>query len=146
VAARNDAFLVVMVLLINACVSSPYAGDLVHLRQLPKHERVLAFNRLEPGKKIELFFQANRRHPPYSGLNTAFGREGKGFLMRLRGELDERGGVPEVLSFMVIVSDLKRQNDLSSGDLQDLRIRGICQIAKAETEYCPELETKLLTP
>lgn len=117
----------------------------MELRQLPEGERTFAFNRLDEGEKVELFFQANRRHPPYSGLNNAFGKEGKGFLARLRSELDVRGGVPEVLSFMVIASDLKRQGELSSDDMQDLRINGICQLAK-QSEYCPELEAKLLAP
>lgn len=143
---RNSAFLVLLLLVVNACASEPSRGKLVELRQLPEVERMLAFSRLDEGEKIELFFQANRRHPPYAGLNGAFGKGGKDFLVRLRGELDERGGVPEVLSFLVIVSDLKRRDELSSRDMQDLRISGICQLAKAETEYCPELEAKLLVP
>mgnify|MGYP001174274608 CR=1 FL=1 len=144
-AARNNAFLVLMLLAVNACASEPSGGKLMELRQLPEGERTLAFSRLDEGEKVELFFQANRRHPPYSGLNDAFGKEGKDFLARLRGELDVRGGVPEVLSFMVIASDLKRRGELSSGDMQGLRINGICQLAK-QSEYCPELEAKLLAP
>lgn len=144
-AARNNAFAVLMLLAVNACASEPSGGKLMELRQLPGGERTLAFSRLDEGEKVELFFQANRRHPPYSGLNDAFGKEGKDFLARLRGELDVRGGVPEVLSFMVIASDLKRRGELSSGDMLNLRINGICQLAK-QSEYCPELEAKLLTP
>lgn len=144
-AARNNAFFVLMLLAVNACASEPSGGKLMELRQLPEGERTLAFSRLNEGEKVELFFQANRRHPPYSGLNNAFGKEGKDFLARLRSELDVRGGVPEVLSFMVIASDLKRRGELSSDDMPSLRINGICQLAK-QSEYCPELEAKLLAP
>lgn len=142
---RNSAFFLLMLLAVNACANEPSGRELLELRQLPESERALAFSRLNNGEKVELFFQANRRHPPYSGLNDAFGKEGKDFLTRLREELDVRGGVPEVLSFMVIVSDLKLQGKLSSGDLQDLRINGICKLAK-QSQYCPELEAELLVP
>lgn len=145
VAARNNAFLVLMLLAINACASESSGGTLSELRKLPGNERVLAFSRLDEGKKVDLFFQANQRRPPYSGLNDAFGKEGKEFLVRIRSELDVRGGVPEVLSFMVIASGLKHRGELSSSDMQSLRINGICQLAK-QSQYCPELEKKLLTP
>lgn len=134
-----------MLLAVNACASEPLGEKLMELRQLPEGERALALSRLEEGEKVELFFQSNRRHPPYGGLNDAFENEGKDFLARLRSELDVRGGVPEVLSFMVIASDLKRRGELSNDDMQDLRINGICQLAK-QSQYCPELEAKLLTP
>jgi len=134
-----------MLLAVNACASEPPGEKLMELRQLPESQRALAFSRLDEQERVELFFQANRRHPPYSGLNDAFGKEGKDFLTRLHGELDVRGGVPGVLSFMVIVSDLKHRGKLSSGDLQDLRINGICKLAK-QSQYCPELEAKLLVP
>lgn len=144
-AARSNVFLAFMLLAVNGCASNLPKTELMELRQLPEHERVLAFSRLNEGEKIELFFQANRRHPPYSGLNNAFGGEGKEFLTRLRGELDARGGVPEVLSFMVIVSDLRHRGELSNGDLQDLRLSSICKLAK-QSQYCPELEAKILVP
>ncbi len=144
-AARNNFFLVLMLFAVNACASEPSGGKLMELRQLPESERAIAFSRLNEGEKVELFFQANRRHPPYSGLNDAFGKEGKDFLARIRGELDARGGVPEVLSFMLIASDLKRRGELSSADMQGLRISGICQLAK-QSKYCPELEAQLLVP
>jgi hypothetical protein len=67
----------------------------------------------------------------------------KDFLVRLRDELDERGGVPEVLSFMSIAFDMKTRGLLSNGDIQDLRVGGICQLAEG-SEYCPTLEAKLL--
>lgn len=115
----------------------------MEFRRLSEDERMISFSQLDEGEKVELFFQANRRHPPYSGLDDAFGNEGKDFLFRLRSELDARGGVPEVLSFMVITSELKRRGELSISDVHDLRINGICKLAK-QSEYCPELEAKLL--
>lgn len=144
-AARNNIFAVLILLAINACASAPSVGKLMELRQLPESERMIAFSQLSEEGKVELFFQANRRHPPYTGLNDAFGEDGKALLMRIREELDKRGGVPEVLSFMGIVFDLKNQNVLSSGDISDLRVKGICRLAK-QSQYCPELEAKLLAP
>lgn len=130
---------------INAYAGDNAGGKLLEIRQLPSNEMELAFSKLDYKEKIELFFEANRRHPPYSGLNDAFGKEGKPFLVSLRRELDSRGGVPEVLSFLVILSKLKHQGDLSSKDMGELRVKGICQLAH-QSQYCPELESKLLAP
>lgn len=141
-AARNKVFLALLMLAANACAGGPPSDKLVELRQLPEQERILIFHGLDEEAKIELFFQANRRHPPYTGLNDAIAGEGKGFLIRLREELDERGGVPEVLSFMSIAFDMKTRGLLSREDIQDLRIDGICQLAE-RSEYCPTLAAKL---
>lgn len=144
VAARNKLCLALLVLATNACANGQ-SDKLAQLRQLPDRERVFAFHELDDQTKVELFFLANRRHPPYSGLHDGIAREGKDFLVRLRQELDDRGGVPEVLAFLNIAADMKRRGKLSHEDIQELRIDGICQLAKP-SEYCPALEAKLLTP
>lgn len=141
--ARNKLSLALLMLATNACAGTPPSDKLVELRQLPEQERVHAFHELDEGAKIELFFQANRRHPPYAGLNAAIAEESKEFLLRLRGELDERAGVPEVLSFLSIAFDMKSRGILTREDIQDLRVGSICQLAE-RSEYCPTLVAKLL--
>lgn len=143
--ARNKALLVFLLLAFNAHAGEPHKITLEELRQLPDGAREAAFSQQDETAKVELFFQANRRHPPYTGLDDAIEKEGKGFLALLRNELDARGGVPEVLSFMGIVFDMKKHRLLSSSDIQALRINGICHLAKL-SKYCPELEAKLLAP
>lgn len=126
-----------------ACAAESANDKLAELRRLPTSERQLAYHQLSEQEKVDLFFQANRRHPPYSGLNDAISLEGKDFLLRLRVELDERGGVPEVLSFLNIANDAKNQGQLSHEDVDQLRIKGICHLAQS-SEYCPTLEAELL--
>jgi hypothetical protein len=134
---------VLWLLAASACASGPVGDKLAELRQLPEQQRISVFHKLNEEEKIELFFKANRRHPPYTGLNDAVAKEGKFFLIRLRGKLDSRGGVPEVLSFMSIVFDMKNRGMLSHEDVRDLHIEGICELAKP-SKYCPTLEAKLL--
>lgn len=141
--ARISAPATLLLLAASACPSEPSGERLEDLRRLPESERALAFSQLDEEEKLELFFQASRVHPPYDGLNDAFGMAGQSFLIRLRGELDERGGVPDVLSFMGVALHLKKRGVLTSTDLEDLRISGICQLAKSSA-YCPELAAKLL--
>lgn len=141
--ARNSSALVLLLLAANACAGVPPGGKLGELRQMSEHERVRAFHDLDRGTKVELFFEANRRRPPYFGLNTAISEEGNGFLVRLREEIDRRGGVPEVLSFMSIVFDMKARGLLTKNDIQELRVDGICRLAK-QSEYCSTLEAKIL--
>lgn len=142
-AARNKLFIALLLLTTNACAGGPPSATLVELRQLPEQERVRIFHGLDSETRIGLFFEANRRHPPYTGLNGAVAGENKDFLIRLREELDVRGGVPEVLSFMSIAFDMKTRGLLSNDDIYDLRVDGICELAE-RSEYCPALEAKLL--
>lgn len=143
VTAPNKLILAISMLAASACAGGPPSDKLVELRRMPERERVLVFRGLDDEAKIELFFQASRRHPPYSGLNDAIAGEGEGFLMVLREELDSRGGVPEVLSFMSIALDMKTRGLLSREDIQGLRIAGICELAEP-SQYCPKLAAKLL--
>jgi hypothetical protein len=140
--ARSKAIFVLVLLAANACASTPYSEKLAELRHLPEEQRLLVFRELDGEEKIALFFQANRRHPPYTGLNHALAGEGKDFIIRLRVELGEHGGVPDVLSFMSIALEMKSGGLLSREDVQALRIQGICQLAE-QSEYCPRLAAKL---
>lgn len=142
---RNKTLLILSLLAFNAYAAELGGMTLAELRRLPEGERELAFHRQDENTKLELFFEANRRHPPYAGLNDAIEKESREFLIRIRDNLDVRGGVPEVLSFMGIVFDMKNRGLLSSSDMQVLRISGICHLAK-QSKYCPELEAKLLEP
>lgn len=145
IALSRSFAVVVAVLAANACAFEPPSAQLQSLRQMPADERAQAFARLGDEDKVDLFFQANRRHPPYTGLNNSFSEGGKLLLAQVRSELDVRGGTPEVLSFMNIVADTKRRGNLSSADVRDLRVEGICKLAK-QSQYCPELEAQLLSP
>lgn len=142
-AARSKLLIAFLLLTTNACAGGASGEEFLELRQLPAQERIRVFNDLDQETKIELFFEANRRHPPYTGLNSAFAGENKDFLIRLREELNVRGGVPEVLSFMSIALDMKTRGLLSNDDIYDLRVDGICQLAE-RSEYCATLEAKLL--
>jgi hypothetical protein len=126
------------------CAAGTASEELRNLRLLSSSERIYQFHRLGEGEKVDLFFQAAQRHPPYTGLDDAIENEGKMFLVILRRKLDERGGVPEVLSFMGIILDMKNHNLLSHSDIEDLRILGICRLAQ-RSKYCPELEAKILS-
>lgn len=140
----NRSIFTALLFLITACATDLSGRRFLEMRSLPKEKMALAFDRLSDDQKIEMFFQAKRRHPPYGGLDNDVGRQGKDFLVHLRGDLDARGGMPEVLSFMGIVLSLKRQGVLSVADMSDLRINGTCALASG-SQYCPVLEEKLLT-
>lgn len=144
VAARNSMYVAVFgVLLLASCIASPGPDHISEYRQLTEENRIRAFHQLDDKAKVDLFFEANRRHPPYSGLNSAIAEEGVSFLAMLRDEIDKRGGVPEVLSFMSIAFDMKVRGALTQKELHELRIAGICQLAE-ESEYCPTLEARIL--
>jgi hypothetical protein len=113
------------------------------LRRLPPETRESVFQELNESEKIELFFEANKRHPPYTQLNDSFGTQGVEFLIKLRSEIDLQGGVPEVLSFLGMVLRLKVRGELSSADTEALRIEGICELAE-RSQYCSELEARVL--
>lgn len=146
-AARNKVFFMTLILASSACVplGEQSSDTLIELRRLPELERKLTFHQLDNKTKIELFFQSSRIHPPYTGLDNAIAEENKIFRMKLRDELDRRGGVPEVLSFMGIVFDMKNRDKLSHDEIQEMRIDGICQLA-IRSNYCPGLEAKILSP
>jgi hypothetical protein len=121
------------------------AGRLAELRQLSEKEREFAFQKLDEKTKVDLFFEANRRHPPYTGLDYSIERGGLDLLMTIRRELEGRGGVPEVLSFMGIVYDMKNHGHMSLEDIRRLEIKGLCGRLAEKSEYCPKLEAKILS-
>ena len=143
VKVRSKVSVALLIFATAACAGESANDKLTELRRLPTGERQLAYHQLSEQEKVDLFFQANRRHPPYSGLNDVISLEGKEFLLRLRAELDERGGVPEVLSFLNIAQDVKTRGQLSHEDVDQLRIKGICHLAQS-SNYCPTLEAELL--
>lgn len=117
----------------------------VRLRALPSSERSAEFNKLTADEKTELFFISNGRHPPYSGLDQAIAEQGVGFLSRLRSELANRGGTPEVLDFLGIVNRMKRDAALTARDMNDLNLHEICRRAPM-SNYCPVLLNEILKP
>lgn len=141
---RTKLFSLLLIFSATACAHES-GGQLQELRRLPEQERIKVFNSLDRRTQLELFFLANQRHPPYSGLNTAVANENKALIFELRDELDARGGVPEVLSFLNIVSRMKIEGRLSHDDLDKLRIADICKLAEA-SDYCPILAAKIQAP
>lgn len=135
-------FLSMLFMVVSCSVDSPKKRFL-EMRQLPKREMKLAFDRLNDNEKIEIFFQSRRRHPPYRGMDNEIRDQGKDFLVRLRNEIDVRGGMVEVLSFMGFVLDLKRRGSLSTADMKDLRIDSICDLARS-SQYCYVVQDELL--
>lgn len=115
------------------------------LRALPSSERIVAFDKRTFDEKKELFFVSNERHPPYSGLDQAIAEQGVGFLSRLRSELINRGGTPEVLDFLGIVNRMKRDMTLTYQDINNLNLNEICRRA-SRSNYCPVLLNEILKP
>jgi hypothetical protein len=116
---------------------------LVRLRALPAPERTVEFGKLTLEEKTELFFDSNNRRPPYSGLDRAIAEQGAGFVSQLRGALLNRGGTPEILDFLGIVNQMKRNTTLTSQDIDNLKLDDICQRA-SKSSYCPVLLSEVL--
>ena len=115
------------------------------LRALPSSERIVEFDKLTFDEKTELFFVSNERRPPYSGFDQAIAQQGVGFLSRLRSELINRGGTPEILDFLGIVNRMNRDTTLTSQDINNLNLNEICRRA-SRSNYCPVLLNEILKP
>jgi hypothetical protein len=119
--------------------------DFIRLRSLSDAMRVVEFGKLDRHEKIELFFIANRRRPPYSGFDVAIAQEDVTFISQLRIILDNKGGTPEVLDYLSIVAQMKRSNKLVDKDIKSLKLDEICSLAP-RSNYCPVLLNEILFP
>jgi hypothetical protein len=137
--------LLLLALLSTATLAEPVDQIFRRLRALPSPVRVAEFSKLTADERRELFFVSNGRHPPYSGLDLAIAQQGAGFISQLRDELRERGGTPEVLDFLSIVKQMKRSATLTTQDIENLKLAGIC-IRASRSNYCPVLLDEILKP
>lgn len=113
------------------------------LREMSDSRRIAEFHKLDIDSKKHLFFIANAKHPPYSGLDSAMIHEGSPFLLQLRADLQKKGGTPEVLSFLGIAMEEKRHGSLMPEDIDQMDLGNVCALAP-KSNYCPTLLGELL--
>ena len=116
---------------------------LMRLRALPEEIRIEEFGKLEDKSKEDLFFLANQRHPPYTGLVSALAQQDIAFLSSLRSELVYRHEVQDVLAFLLILHHKKSEGMLSRNEVKLLKLNDFCSLA-LQSKYCPELLSKVV--
>ncbi len=124
-----------------ACARDPITllQEIRHLPETAMHDK---FSQLSLNDKRALFFAANRRHPPYSGLHGEMAQAEVAFFVSVRADIDTRGGVPEVLSYLNILQIAAQSRLFQPEDVAAFRIDSVCELAKA-SDYCPKLARRV---
>jgi hypothetical protein len=143
VSASSKLACLVMLCATTACASGQPSSRFEEVRALQEPERTAAFHRLDDAEKLELFFAAAQRHPPYRGLTDAFAAEGGTYLVRVREAIDARGGAPEVLAFLGVAEVAARNGTIARDHVAGLRLATVCERATSSS-FCPELRDRVV--
>lgn len=141
--AKIKIFCVVAMLFFGNAQAESLKEAFFRIRELPDAERILEFKKLSNEEKLEIFFLANQRMPPYLGFFDAMAHENVEFLSKLRDALDTRARRTGAgLSYVSTVRLAQRRGTIAQGDLEKLRLGNICTLSVG-TECCLVLVTEI---
>ena len=120
--------LVALICASTACTSADRgSGSFAKLKALDDASRNSACLTLTNESKIELFFEAQKRHHEYFGFDQCFASSPTTFLTTLKSEILKRGTVEGATHYIMVLRLSQQQGKTSGVEIKAMELTNLCE-------------------